>query len=170
MRWPSYATIAISIWWGGKIGVGQDIQIVYTILISRGERGFLTWFCDTNELIQDVISGMLPWTSYRIRKIASCAYAGNVFPRPPRVSDPNMHHGTCVALTNGFLWGREKHSRHSRRMRNPQFYVSDKRSMWGNLSEVGVLRQRKFLCSVIVLIFSALSKPTLAIRYHVYIW
>ena len=45
-----------------------------------------------------------PWASYQIRKIAGCAcagYAGNVFPRrrfqrKPLVSDPGMHHGTCV--------------------------------------------------------------------------
>ena len=44
------------------------------------------------------------WTSYQIRKIAGCACAGNagnVFPRcrfqkKPIVSDPGMHHGTCV--------------------------------------------------------------------------
>ena len=54
------------------------------------------------------------WASSQIRKIAGCACAGNagnVF--PPWVSDPNMHHGTCVAhvlwcmpgsQTTGFLW------------------------------------------------------------------
>ena len=60
------------------------------------------------------------------------------FSPPLRVSDLNMHHGTCVnhvswcmpgSLTSGFLWSRwrGKHSRHSRRMRYPQFYVSGKR-------------------------------------------
>ena len=47
---------------------------------------------------------MSPWASYQIRKIAGCACAGNagnVFPRrrfqrKPIVSDPGMHHGTCV--------------------------------------------------------------------------
>ena len=59
------------------------------------------------------------------------------FSPPPRVSDPDMHHGTCVthvpwcmpvSLTSSFLWSwwRGKHSRYSRRMRNPQFYVSCK--------------------------------------------
>ena len=64
---------------------------------------------------------------------------GTITP-PPRVGDPDMHHGTCVthvlwcmpgSLTSGFLssgW-REKRSRHSRRMRNPQFCVSGKRPM-----------------------------------------
>ena len=44
------------------------------------------------------------WASYQIRNIACCACAGNagnVFPRrrfqrKPLVSDPGMHHGTCV--------------------------------------------------------------------------
>ena len=58
----------------------------------------------------------------------------------PRVSDPDMHHGTCVthvlwcmprSVLDGFLWSRwrGKRSRHSRRMRNPEFYVSGKRPM-----------------------------------------
>ena len=60
------------------------------------------------------------------------------FSPPPLVSDPDMHHGTCVthlpwcmpgSLTSGFLWNRWRgnRSRHSQRMRNPQFYVSVKR-------------------------------------------
>ena len=51
-----------------------------------------------------------------------------------------MHHGTCVthvpycmpgSLTRGFHWSRwrEKRSRHSQCMTNPQFYVSGKRPM-----------------------------------------
>ena len=60
------------------------------------------------------------------------------FSPPPRISDSDMHHGTCVthvpwcmsgSLTSGFLWSqwRGKRSQHSRRMRNRQFYVSGKR-------------------------------------------
>ena len=45
-----------------------------------------------------------PWASYQISKIVGCACAGNagnVFPRrrfqrKPLISDPGMHHGTCV--------------------------------------------------------------------------
>ena len=57
--------------------------------------------------------------------------------RKTQVSEPGMHHGTCVthvpwcisgSLTCGLTW-RGKCSRHSRRMRNPQFYVSVKRPM-----------------------------------------
>ena len=62
------------------------------------------------------------------------------FSPPPWVSDPDMHHRTCVthvpwcmtgSLISGFLWSRwrGKCSRHSRRMRNAQFYVSGKRSI-----------------------------------------
>ena len=85
---------------------------------------------------------LLSWASYQIRKIAGCACAGNagnIFPTH-RVSDPHRHHGTCVthvpwcipgSLTSGFLWSRcrGKRSWQSRRMRNPQFYVSGKRPM-----------------------------------------
>ena len=60
------------------------------------------------------------------------------FSSSPRVSDPDMHHGMCVAhmpwcmlgsLTSNFLWVHwlGKLSRHSRRMRYQQFYVSGKR-------------------------------------------
>ena len=80
------------------------------------------------------------WASWQIRKIRGCSCtgnAGNIFP-PPRLSDPDMHHGKCMphvpwcmlgSLTNGFLWSRcrGKRYRHSRRMRNPQFYASAKK-------------------------------------------
>ena len=44
------------------------------------------------------------WASYQIHKIAGCACTGNAgnvsprrrFHRKPLVSDPSMHHGTCV--------------------------------------------------------------------------
>ena len=75
------------------------------------------------------------WASYQIRKIAGCACAGNAgnvfrhcrLQRKPLVSDPDMHHGTCVTHVPWCMSG--KRCRHSRRMRNPQFYVSIKRPM-----------------------------------------
>ena len=62
------------------------------------------------------------------------------FSPPPRVCDPDMHHGTCVmrvpwcmlgSLISRFFWSRlrGKGSRHSRHMRKPRFYVSGKRPM-----------------------------------------
>ena len=82
------------------------------------------------------------WASCQIRKIAYAHAPGmpGTFSPPPWVSDPDMHHGTCVthvpwcmpgSLTSSFLWIRRrgKRSRHSRRMRNLQFYISGKRPM-----------------------------------------
>ena len=62
------------------------------------------------------------------------------FSPPPLVSDPDMHHDTCLthvpwcmpwSLTSDFLWNRwrGKRSQYSRRMRNPQFCVYGKRPM-----------------------------------------
>ena len=56
--------------------------------------------------------------------------------RKPLISDPSMHHDSCVthmpwcmsgSLTRGC---RVKRSRHSRRTHNPQFYVFGKRPMF----------------------------------------
>ena len=50
--------------------------------------------------------------------------------RKPLVSDPDMHHGTCVTHVPWCMSGSPtcdgggKRSRHSDHMRNPQFYVS----------------------------------------------
>ena len=67
----------------------------------------------------------------KLRVVSAPAMPGTFFP-PPQVSDSDMHHDTCVthvpwcmpgSLTSGFLWSRwrGKRSRHSRRMRDPQF-------------------------------------------------
>ena len=59
---------------------------------------------------------------------------------PPQRVDLDLHHGTCVthvpccmpmSINIGFFWSwwQGKRSRHSRRMRNPQFYASGKRPM-----------------------------------------
>ena len=64
---------------------------------------------------------------------------GNIF-LLSRVSDPDIHHGSCMthvlwclpgSLSNGFLWSRwwGKRSQHSWHMRNLQFYVSGNRPM-----------------------------------------
>ena len=64
-----------------------------------------TWV--TSKIHLNKLLVTLPWASCQIPKIA--------FSPPPRVSDPDMHHGTCVthvpwcmpgSLTNGFLWSR----------------------------------------------------------------
>ena len=59
------------------------------------------------------------WASCQIRKSADAHAPGmpGTFSPRPRVSDPDMHHGTCVthvpwcmlgSLTNGFLWSRSR--------------------------------------------------------------
>ena len=81
-----------------------------------------------------------PLARYVKLRVAHAPGMPGTFSPPPLVSDPDMHHGTCVthvpwcmpgSLTSGFLWCRcrGKRSRNSRRMRNPQFCVSGKRPM-----------------------------------------
>ena len=84
----------------------------------------------------------LPWASYQIRKNAGCAYtgnAGNVFPAThfkeiasyrSRHASRHVRHARAVMHVgiDNPRW-RGKRSRHSRRMRNPQFCVSGKRPM-----------------------------------------
>ena len=87
-----------------------------------------------------MISAYGPLTRYVKLRVAHAPGMPGTFSPPPRVSDPGMHHGTCVthvpwcmpgSLTSGFLWSRwwGRRSLHSRRMRNLQFYVSGKRPM-----------------------------------------
>ena len=96
-----------------------------------------------------VIWNALQWVCYQVRKLRVAHMLGmpGTFSPPPRVNDPDMHHGTCVthvlwcmpgSLTRGFIWTRwrGKRSRHSRRMGNPQFYVSGKRPMVWRLHAV----------------------------------
>ena len=85
-------------------------------------------------------AGYGPLARYVKLRVTHAPGMPGTFSPPPRFSDPDMHHGTCVthvpwcmpgSLTSGFLWSqwRGKRSRHSRRMRNPQFYISGKRPM-----------------------------------------
>ena len=86
-----------------------------------------------------------PLTRYVKLRIAHAPGMPETFNLPPRVSDPDMNHGTCVThvqwcmpglLTSAFLWSRlrGKRSRHSRFMHNPQFCVSGKRLVWSSYS------------------------------------
>ena len=85
-----------------------------------------------------------PLAKYVRLRAAHASGKPGTFSLPPRVSDPDMHYGTCVthvpwclsvSLTSYFLWspGRGKRSRHSWRMRNPQFYVSGNRPICGSI-------------------------------------
>ena len=81
-----------------------------------------------------------PLARYIELRVAHAVGMPGTYSPPPRVSDPDMHHGKCAthvpwymlgSLTIGFLVNRwwEKRSRHSQHMHNPQFYVSGKRPM-----------------------------------------
>ena len=87
-----------------------------------------------------------PLARYATLRVAHAPGMPGTFSLPPWASDPDMHHGTCLthvpwcmpgSLTSGFLWGqwRGKRSQHSRRMRNPQFYIYGKRPIGQNLSK-----------------------------------
>ena len=88
-----------------------------------------------------------PLTRYAKLRVAHAPGMAGTFSPPPRVSDPVMHHGTCVthmpwcmpaSLTSGFLWSRwrGKRARHSRRMRNPQRYVSGMRPITARINSL----------------------------------
>ena len=74
------------------------------VIICVKQRRVITHPCLTSSDYKHGSTGIKAWASYQIRKIAGCACAGNagnVFPRrrlqrKPLVSDPGMHHGTCV--------------------------------------------------------------------------
>ena len=82
------------------------------------------------------------WASYQIHKIAGCACAGNagnIFPRrrfkrKPLVSDPGMHHGTCVThvpwcMSGSLACGDRKTFPAFPAHAHPQFCVSGKSPM-----------------------------------------
>ena len=109
----------------------QAAQVLSDLISNR--------FKSTGGIIDGISAGamgLLPDTQNR----QLCMRQGmpGTFSPPPRVSDTDMHHGTCVthvpwcmsgSLTSGFLWSRwrGKCSRQSRRMRNPQFFVTVRR-------------------------------------------
>ena len=107
----------------------QKILICSVILLTRG-----IYVCFSKS---DGVDG--PLTRYVQLRVAHAPGRPGTFSPPQRLSDPDMHLGTCVrhvpwcmpgSLTSGLLWSRwrGKRSRHSRCMRNSQFYVSGKRS------------------------------------------
>ena len=107
--------------------------------------------------ISDSIDHNGPLARYAKFRDAHAPGMPGMFSPSPRLNDPSMHHGTCVthvpwcmpgSLANGFLWSRwrGKRSRHSRRMRNLQIYVSGKRSMAYLVENVTSQRRIPQLC------------------------
>ena len=95
--------------------------------------GIYGWWFDSNG----------PLARYIKLRVAHAPGMPGIFPPTLRVNDPDMRRGTCMphvlrcmpgSLNSGYLWRRRrgKRSRHSRRMRNQQFYVSGKRPMYNS--------------------------------------
>ena len=96
-------------------------------LITRGiiHQNGLMW---TSFSVTGIHQTTATWASYQIRKIVGCACtgnAGNVFPATDFKGNHQLAIPACITAR---AW-RGKHSRHSRRMRNPQFYISGKSPM-----------------------------------------
>ena len=105
------------------------------------------FLCVSQNTTETMVSFRFPtiptsWASYQIRKIAGCACArnaGNVFPRrrfqmKQLVSDPGMHHGTCVThvpwcMSGSLTCGDGKTFPAFLAHAHPQFCVSGKRPM-----------------------------------------
>ena len=107
-------------------------------LLSLRERSSPVWLWVLRKSILLISSQHVPLIRYVKLRVVHASGMSGTFSPPPWVSDPDTHRGTCVthvpwcmpeSLTSGFLWSRwrGKCSRHFRRMRNPQFYISGKR-------------------------------------------
>ena len=94
--------------------INTHISRMYCTLISSK---YFTIFGHRSKTVLESVLVLTQWASYKIRKIAGAHAPGTpgMFSPPPRASDPDMHHGTCVthvpwcmpgSLTSGFLWSR----------------------------------------------------------------
>ena len=112
--------------------------------------------------LSHIVNG--PLTRYAKLRVAHAPGMPGTFSPPPLFSDPDKHHGTCLthvpwcmpgSLSSGFLWSRRrgKRSWHSRRMRNPQFCVSDKRSMAADMR----MSTRSMVVYLVLIEYSGLS-------------
>ena len=116
------------------------IQYRYHLSLIKSVSQQLT--CDMCETYPGNMLMMLwrhcPFTRYATFRVAHAPGMPGTFSLPPLVSDPYMHHDTCVthvlwcmmgSLTSSFLWSRwrGKRPQHSQCMHNPKFYVSGKR-------------------------------------------
>ena len=112
---------------------------VYGILpvFNRAATLALRWMCRSGWCVNDCASikyhtaGYEPLARYLKLRVVHAPGMPGTFSRQLRVSYPDMPWCMPGSLTSGFLLSRwsGKRSRHSRRMRNPQFYVSGKRPM-----------------------------------------
>ena len=104
------------------ISVSKSLIYIYSKIAANLHDyswSFLKWGQYSVSWWDATCPSLIPWVSCQIRKIAG-AHAPEMpgtFSPPPRVSDPDMHHGTCVthvpwcmpgSLASGFLWSRSR--------------------------------------------------------------
>ena len=113
----------------------------YRYLVDRGRADRMALYVSNAVPIQGWTNeDSIPWASWQIRKHSGCRECSECFPNHCKLAIPACIMAPAVtyvpwcmpgSLSRGFLWRRRcgKRTRHSRRMRNPQFYVSGKRPM-----------------------------------------
>ena len=120
----------------------QGLWVLSVILLTIPKCFAELGLNDTNNLNTSETGELEAWASCPTGKIA-CAHAPGMpgtFSPPPRVSDPDMHHGTCVtpvpwcmpgSLNSGFLWSRRRGKTFPAFPAHAilQFYQSGKRPM-----------------------------------------
>ena len=138
-------------------------QLYFSIMTWKRTDGYVYWWLFTMELLVrsvrsgSVMEGVLLIFSCRYLhghlaryakfRVAHAPGMPGTFSPSPRISDPDMRHGTCGthvpwcvsgSLTSGLLWSLwwGKRSWHSQRMRNPQFYISAKWPIQISLHEI----------------------------------
>ena len=91
-----------------QIGTRVLSTCIMCILVIR-------WYLIMHNQISFIIKWCGPLARYVKLRWAHAPGMPETFSPPPRVSDPDMHHGTCVthmpwckpgSLTSGFLWSR----------------------------------------------------------------
>ena len=137
----------------------HNMETLSTLHPSQSVSNAELWclLCFYNEQAEQFVGLLMIWDAYHwcgSSIVSGCWHHGpltrlrvthapgmpRTFSPPLWISDFDMYHGTCIthvpwcmpgSLTSSFLWSRlrGKHSQHSQRMRNPQFYISGKRPM-----------------------------------------
>ena len=136
-------TVSSRAWHTAEMDSAQNIHIETTneVLFLKNAYGSL-FRAIFQFFVLTIYICMSEWASYQIRTIVVAHAPGmpGRFSQPPRVNDPDIHHGTCLtqvpwcmpgSLTSGCHWSgwRGKLSRHSRCTRNPHFNLSCERPM-----------------------------------------
>ena len=137
---PEKQSYCLFLYWNSWSTLRSMSDTSLSVVVDPASFSPLTWKSVHRDhpLSTDQYVSNWPLARYVKLGVTHAPGMSGTFSPPLPVSDPDMHHGTCVthvpwcipgSLTSGLLWSRwmGKRSRHSRRMRNSQFYVSGKR-------------------------------------------